>query len=143
MHLIVVSKDLTSFAHLHPQPGDAPGQWAVAYTFPAAGTYELYDEFTVKDKGAQVQRFGLTVGDSRGDSAHLVPDLGPQANGAYTAQLAPPAAIRAGQPADFRVQITHNGAPATDLQPYLGRPGTLSSSTNAPGALPTCTPPQA
>jgi Cu+-exporting ATPase len=123
MHLIVVSKDLTSFAHLHPQATGAPGQWTVPYTFPAAGAYELYDEFTVKDKGSQVQRFGLTVGDSPGSPAHLVPALGPQHSGGDTATLMPPATLRAGQPAIFTARITRDGAPVTDLQPYLGEAG--------------------
>ncbi len=96
MHLIVVSKDLTSFAHLHPQQTGTPGQWTVPYTFPIAGAYALYDEFTVNGKGTQVQQFGLTVGDSNGLAAPLVPDLGPQQSGPYIAQLTPPATVRAG-----------------------------------------------
>jgi Cu+-exporting ATPase len=123
MHLIVVSKDLASFAHLHPQPTGAPGQWTVSYTFPANGAYELYDEFTVKDRGTQVQHFGLTVGDSTGLAARLVPDLGPQQSGAYTVQLTPPGTVRAGQPATFVAHIARDGAPVSDLQPYLGEAG--------------------
>jgi hypothetical protein len=83
----------------------------------------LYDEFTVKDRGTQVQRFGLTVGDSTGLAARLVPDLGPQQSGAYTVQLTPPATVRAGQPATFVARIARDGAPVSDLQPYLGEAG--------------------
>jgi hypothetical protein len=45
MHLIVVSRGLTRFQHIHPR-GNPLGIWQVRTTLGVAGTYILYDEFS-------------------------------------------------------------------------------------------------
>jgi Cu+-exporting ATPase len=120
LHLIVVNYDLSTFAHLHPQPTGQPGQYAVPYRFPAAGDYVLYTEFALAGSGDEVHRFGLRAGDQPSGDTRLTPDLAPQTTGSYTVALAPAGPIRAGQPGTFVAQVTQNGAPVTDLAPYLG-----------------------
>jgi P-type Cu+ transporter len=63
MHLIVVSEDLEQFQHVHPQPGTQAGTYSVDVTFPTAGTYLLYDEFTRASGEDLVEQDRLTVGD--------------------------------------------------------------------------------
>lgn len=46
MHLILVRRDLTRFAHLHPRRG--PGQtWFTPLALPAPGTYTAFADFSV------------------------------------------------------------------------------------------------
>jgi Cu+-exporting ATPase len=120
-HLVVVNSNLTTFAHLHPQPTGAPGQYAVPYTFPTVGDYRLYAEFAVAGHGDETHRFNLRAGDTASSAAPLVVNLGPQTDGALTATRQPVGRARAGQPAGFTVQVVENGGQqVTDLAPYLG-----------------------
>ncbi len=119
MHLIVVSRDLRQFAHIHPQNGPV-GEYTVSYAFPVAGDYILYDELELAGHGDEVHRFDLRVGGSSSPAAALVADLGPQHSGDYTADLVPSGPVRAGQVNNFVVRVSRQGQPVTDLEPYLG-----------------------
>lgn len=122
MHLIVVSRDLTQFSHIHPQPTGHNGLFLVPHTFPTAGDYVLYDEFEREAHKGEVYRFDLRVGGKGSPAAQLTPDLSPQQVDGYSAQIEPLGAIRANQVSSFRVSIARDGSPVTDLQPYLGAP---------------------
>ncbi len=119
MHLIVVSRDLRQFAHIHPQNSGPVGQYSVAYAFPVAGDYILYDELQLAGHDDEVHRFDLRVGSAGSAAATLTPDMGPQQSDGYSADLLPSGPIRAGQPTGFVVRVTRAGQPVTDLQPYL------------------------
>jgi Cu+-exporting ATPase len=120
MHLIVVSRDLGHFAHIHPQAADKPGEWAVEHTFPAGGDYILYDEFAVEGSSDEVHRIDLKVGEGDSPAAALSPDLSPKQSGEYTVAIEPRGEVRAGQPAGFVLSVSSGGKPVSDLQPYLG-----------------------
>src|SRR5829696_1764288 len=49
LHLIVVRRDLTGFQHLHPVQ-QADGNWTVAVTIAAAGTYRVFADFATDGK---------------------------------------------------------------------------------------------
>jgi Cu+-exporting ATPase len=120
MHLIIARRDLAHFAHLHPEPTGTVGEYAVTHTFPAAGDYVLYGEFMLPGGADEVHSFAVGVVAPTGAAAALVPDLAPQQSGGYTATIAPQGAVRAGDLSQFVVRLTRDGAPATDLEPYLG-----------------------
>jgi len=120
MHLIVVSRDLRQFAHIHPQNTGTLGEYTVRYTFPAADDYILYDELELAGQGDEAHRFAVQVGPAGSAAAQLTPDLGPQQSGDYTAELVPSGPLLAGQLSGFVVRVTRAGQPVTDLQPYLG-----------------------
>ena len=120
MHLIVVSRDLRQFAHLHPANTGPVGQYRVTYPFPAAGDYILYAELELAGHGDEVHRFAVRVGNDGSPAATLVPDLGPQQSGEYTVELVPQGPVQAGSASGFVVRVSRNGQPVTDLEPYLG-----------------------
>jgi Cu+-exporting ATPase len=120
MHLIVVNRDLGYFSHVHPQSATKTGEWAIEHTFPAEGDYILYDEFAVDDSSEEVHRIDLKVGKKSSQGATLTPDLGPQRSGEYTVSIEPQSEIRAGQQSKFVLNVSRNGTPVTDLQPYYG-----------------------
>lgn len=115
IHLIVVSSDLSEFAHIHPQP--APGDvFTVNHTFAHGGDYTMYADYTAPGSGAAVQRTDVPV---EGKTAAAIP-LCPDTNFTKTADgvevtLKLPARLRTG--ADLPLSFTLS---ATDLEPYLG-----------------------
>ena len=120
MHLIAVSQDLGYFAHIHPRQTGTAVQYEIEHTFPAAGSYILYDEFELEGTGDEVHRFKLSVGGGRGAPADLTPELGAQQVDGYTVHLTPRGDLVEGEVAAFGVSIEQDGKPVTDLEPYLG-----------------------
>jgi hypothetical protein len=74
LHLIVVSSDLSSFAHIHPELG-VGDEYAVTHTFRAGGHYRLFADFTPPGSGTRVESFDLPVGGPAPPPQPLVPDL--------------------------------------------------------------------
>ena len=120
MHLIVVSRDLRQFAHIHPANTGTLGEYTVRYTFPTGGDYILYDELELAGQGDEAHRFAVQVGLAGSAAAQLTPDMGPQQSGDYTAELVPSGPLQAGQLSGFVMRVTRAGQPVTNLQPYLG-----------------------
>jgi Cu+-exporting ATPase len=118
MHLIMTSRDLTQFQHIHPELGD-DGVYRVEATLPEAGTYLLYDEF-VHDGQTVLDRRELTVGAPSSASAALTVDLAPQTVEGFTVALNAPVGIQAGGLTHFSFTVTREGQSVTDLAPYLG-----------------------
>ena len=121
MHLIVVSRDLQQFQHIHPQPTSRPGQYAVTLTFPAEGTYELYNQFA-RHSGADVLLSNvLTVGAPSGPT-QLTVDRTPKVSGNVRVGLEGAGALQAGrtQTLTFRLEDAQTGEPLANLQPFLG-----------------------
>lgn len=123
LHLIVVSRDLSYFAHEHPER-QTDGTYALDFTFPAAGPYVLFGDFTPEGATGQVVRMPLEVAGAAPPSKPLVADDrgAPKRFGAYEVALAP-ATITAGAETMLAFTITRAGAPISDLRPYLGALG--------------------
>ena len=122
MHLLVISKDLNEFYHLHPEP-QADGSYRVAHTFPNGGDYKLYVDYTPKDGAQIVDQIPLTV---RGNPRAVVALKEDRSNtktvDGLRVTMKPDKALRAGQELtlDFAVADERTNKPLTDLQPYLG-----------------------
>jgi Cu+-exporting ATPase len=124
MHLIVVSEDLKEFQHVHPQPAGEPGVYTIDVTFPTAGTYLLYDEFTRASGADLVQQDTLTVGNGASRPAVLAEDNTPKDLQGVRVALENTGDVVAGQEAALTFHLTDadTGAQVRDLQPYLGAP---------------------
>jgi Cu+-exporting ATPase len=120
MHLIVASRELGYFAHVHPDDTGEVGQYEIRHTFPQAGDYILYDEFELAGKGAEVHRFDLKVGDGGSPAAQLTPDLSLRQAGDYSVSIMQEGQVVAGDLSSFVVKIEQNGKPVTNIEPYLG-----------------------
>jgi hypothetical protein len=46
LHLLVVDPTLQDYQHLHPEPGERPGEWVFAHTPRLAGGYRVFADFT-------------------------------------------------------------------------------------------------
>lgn len=122
MHLLIVSKDLAEFYHVHPEPS-ADGSYRVQHTFPNGGDYKLYADFTPPNAKQVVERIDVKVSGTERAKVALVADtkLEKSVDGVKVT-MKPSAKIEAGQELtlDFAVFDAKTGKPATDLQNYLG-----------------------
>jgi hypothetical protein len=125
MHLIVVSRDLSYFSHLHPESTVA-GSYAVTQTLPATGPYLLFNEFYMAGGKMQLERDVLMTGGAPPVSPDpvLTPTLGVplEADGLTAVLTANASKIRRRSSTSFQLQVVNNGRPVTDMEPFLGAP---------------------
>jgi hypothetical protein len=122
LHLIVASRDLLTFRHLHPTRA-ADGTWSTPVDLPTAGDYRVFADFkpAKKDKG-------LTLGTDLAVSGTYKPAELPEPAAAasvdgYTVTLT--GDLRAATASELTLSVNRDGRPVTDLQPYLGAYGHL------------------
>ncbi|MER6009058.1 hypothetical protein ABT120_61755 [Nonomuraea angiospora] len=121
LHFIVVSRDLASFQHVHPDMA-ADGVWSVKLTLDDPGAYRAFADF------APTGGSGLTLGADLLVAGDYKPQpLAPVARTAevdgYTVSLA--GDLVPGQASKLTLSVSKDGKPVTDLQRYLGAYGHL------------------
>jgi hypothetical protein len=122
LHLVVVSRDLTTYAHLHPTRS-ADGTWSVPMPALTAGAYRAFADFTVADGPDLTLGVDLTVpGDTRFGPL-LPPATTADAGDGYEVALAGEPA--AGADTEVALTVRRDGVPVDDLEPYLGADGHL------------------
>ncbi|MCL4211384.1 MAG: hypothetical protein KJZ68_12065, partial [Phycisphaerales bacterium] len=125
LHLLVVSKDLSWFAHEHPAR-HADGSFTIPITFPAGGEYTLYFDFTPKGSPQQVVPVKVTASGTPMAAVALMVDADkPKTIDGFTVALDTEGTIKAGGKAHMSFTITKGGKPVTTLRPYLGAMGHL------------------
>ena len=115
IHLVVVSRDLAEFAHIHPEP--APGDvFTVTHTFAHGGEYIAFADYVAPGAGPAVQRTEIHVPGTPRPMESLCPDTKfTKTVDGLQVTLNLPAKLKAG--ADLPLSFTLN---KNDLQPYLG-----------------------
>ena len=121
LHLLLVSRDLSFFAHEHPAPEDG-GTYALDFAFPDPGEYVLFGDFTPEGAPGQVVRMPLSVaGDAPPPRPLGIDDRrAPKRFGDFAVELGP-SEIRAS--ADTMLSFTIGDDPNLRLRPYLGAMG--------------------
>ncbi|TGB06661.1 hypothetical protein [Streptomyces sp. MZ04] len=122
LHFIVASRDLTAYRHLHPTRA-ADGTWSTPVELPEAGGYRVFADF--KPAGAKE---GLTLGADlavagKYDPAGLPAHSTKASVDGYEVSLK--GELKPGKSAGLTLNVSKNGKPVTDLQPYLGAYGHL------------------
>ncbi|MER6155349.1 hypothetical protein ABT147_07345 [Streptomyces sp. NPDC001868] len=123
LHLIVASRDLVTYRHLHPVRA-ADGTWSTPVDLPKAGGYRVFADFTPAGKNAE----NLTLGADLAASGTYKPEKLPapsdtaEVNG-YEVELS--GGLRPGAATELELKVSRDGGPVTDLQPYLGAYGHL------------------
>ncbi|MFG2556067.1 hypothetical protein ACGFWF_39970 [Streptomyces sp. NPDC048581] len=123
LHLIVASRDLGTYRHLHPTRA-ADGTWTIPVELPRAGGYRVFADFTPAKKGAE----NLTLGADLAASGSYRPQQLPAPNttakiNGYEVRL--DGALRPGKASELKLKVSRDGYPVTNLQPYLGAYGHL------------------
>lgn len=123
MHLIVVSRDLSVFAHLHPEP-QPDGSYLATHTFPEGGAYKLYADYTPQGASQIVDSFELRVEGHEPSGSSLEAEALPAVKSVdgLRVTMSAPAPLRADEETmlSFSLSDTRTGEPVTDLEPYLG-----------------------
>jgi hypothetical protein len=126
LHLIVVGRDLATFAHLHPSQA-SDGTWSVDLPALAPGAYRAFADFSVADGPELTLGVDLTVpGSSR--PAPLPPTRDTTTVDDYEVALA--GTPVAGTDAEVELTVSRDGEPVSDLEPYLGAAGHLVAIRN-------------
>ncbi|MEU3161284.1 hypothetical protein ABZ753_28225 [Streptomyces griseoincarnatus] len=123
LHLIVASRDLVTYRHLHPER--APdGTWSTPVDLPRAGGYRVFADFTPGRPGAE----NLTLGADLAASGPYRPRELPRSSATarvdgYDVKLT--GTLTPGRASELRLTVSRDGEPVTDHQPYLGAYGHL------------------
>ncbi|MFI6639552.1 hypothetical protein [Streptomyces sp. NPDC050504] len=124
LHLIVASRDLTEYRHLHPVRA-ADGTWSVPVTLPKAGGYRAFADFTPSGAGKENVTLGADLAVSGAYAPAAPPAPAPTARvDGYEVRLGGDP-LRPGKPSTLRLTVSKGGRPVSDLQPYLGAYGHL------------------
>ncbi|GAA0953294.1 hypothetical protein [Nonomuraea longicatena] len=121
LHLIVVSRDLSTFQHVHPEMS-ADGTWSTKLTLPGAGAYRAFADFSPTGGPA------LTLGaDLQAAGDYQPKPLKAAAKTAevdgYTVSL--DGDLVPGKSTKLTLSVSKDGKPVTDLEPYLEAYGHL------------------
>ncbi|WUW25941.1 hypothetical protein OG521_36340 [Streptomyces sp. NBC_01463] len=123
LHLVLASRDLTVYRHLHPVRA-ADGTWSVPVSLPAAGGYRMFADFTPAVRGASNLTLGTDLAVSGGYRPKELPAVRTTAvTDGYEVALS--GGLRAGRESELELTVSRNGRPVTDLQPHLGAYGHL------------------
>ena len=123
MHVLVVSKDLAEFYHIHPEQQESDGSYKVLHTFPNGGDYKIYTDFTPKESAQVIEQIPVKVSGAERAAVPLVADTNYEKTvEGLKVVMKPSAEIIAGQELtlDFQAFDAASNKPATDLQNYLG-----------------------
>ncbi|MFC0864333.1 hypothetical protein ACFHYQ_18735 [Sphaerimonospora cavernae] len=121
LHLIVVSRDLGEFRHLHPaEAGD--GIWSVKLTLPRPGAYRAFADFA--PEGAAGLTLGVDLFAPGDQTPRALPEPSRTATvDGYTVTMT--GTLASGEAGTLDFEVSRDGRPVTDLQPYLGAFGHL------------------
>jgi hypothetical protein len=124
LHILATDAGLTHLIHEHADEVQADGRFVAELEFPAPGLYHIYTDAVPSGIGQQVMRFDVTVGDATpAPQSAAAADIaaGPlvSSDGAYSVSL-DASQLQAGVESAVSLLVEKNGAPASDLEPYLG-----------------------
>lgn len=121
LHLIVASRDLATFRHLHPTRA-ADGTWSTSVALPKAGPYRVFADFT--PKGGEGLTLGTDLAVPGAYEPAKLPASGTTARvDGYQVELA--GGMTPGKSSELTLTVSKDGKPVRDLQPYLGAYGHL------------------
>ncbi len=122
LHLIVVSRDLTGYQHLHPQMSP-DGTWHTELMLAEAGDWRVFADFLPEGRDRQMI-LGLDVPVAGTYRPQPLPESAVTASvDGYTVSL--DGHLVAGRMSRLTLSVSRGGAPVTDLQLYLGTYGHL------------------
>jgi hypothetical protein len=121
LHLIAVRRDLTGFQHVHPVLGD-DGVWSVPLDL-SPGSWRLFADFTpAADGESRTLGADLAVAGGYAPAPLPQPARTTEVDG-YAVTLE--GDLVPGEESRLTLSVSRNGAPVTDLQPYLAAYGHL------------------
>ncbi|MGC5050986.1 hypothetical protein ACLQ2S_06005 [Micromonospora sp. DT48] len=121
MHLIVARRDLSGFRHVHPELTD-DGTWRIASPLDSPGAWRVFADFTPTGGVPLTLGVDVTVPGALVERPLPAPASSVTVDG-YTVTLA--GTPQPARQATLTLTVSRDGAPVTDLEPYLGAYGHL------------------
>ncbi|WP_371663531.1 hypothetical protein [Streptomyces sp. NBC_00280] len=123
LHLILASRDLTVYRHLHPtRSGD--GTWRMPVNLPTAGDYRLFADFAPAAGDGESLTLGTDLAVAGRYEPQPLPKQEPTSEvDGYRVTLR--GDLGAGSARELTFEVSKDGKQVTDLQPYLGAYGHL------------------
>jgi hypothetical protein len=125
MHLIIVSKDLSFFNHIHPEY-EGKGIFTITTQFPAGGEYKMFADYIPKGETGVIGETWVTVAGSQSQPQELDTDrvLSKVMDGKEVT-LTFDGDLKAGKELmmTYHIKDAATKEPITNLQPYLGAIG--------------------
>jgi hypothetical protein len=121
LHLVIASRDLAGYAHVHPTR-DSDGVWTVRTPPLTPGSYRVFADFV--PAGGE----GLTLGADLNVPGVYQPVALPSPSSETSVDgfdVSVDGELVAGTESELTVTVTRDDEPVTDLQPYLGALGHL------------------
>lgn len=118
LHMIIISADMSSFAHIHPEDYAEPenGEFRIPYTFPKAGSYIVALDY-LHGLTHESQTFVVVAGEDEKSDVVRYPQTARADQVSVRFEYVPPLV---GDISLLRFEVTENGMPVEDLEPYLG-----------------------
>jgi YtkA-like len=126
-HLLMASRDLSWFAHEHPE-AQPDGTFTISQVFPTGGEYRVYADVAPRGAGSQILGTSLMVRGTTPKPVALVPSVTKNTVDGVTASFsaaATPIPVGRSTSLAFKLTDATSGQPITDLEPYLGAFGHL------------------
>ncbi len=125
IHVIVVSKDLGWYDHIHPE-FQADGSYTIDETFPGGGEYVIFADYTPSGAGNRVQRYTVNVGGSpKKPEAFTTQSLTTKTDG-YDVKLVPAAGkFLTNNMNHLGVEVSEKGKPVANFENIMGAKGHL------------------
>lgn len=139
MHLIVVSKDLSYFDHIHPEY-KGNGLFTVTPNFPTGGEYKIYADFTPKEGSKTVKSNVVTVAGNKAKTTPLTEDkeITKVVDGKEVTLKFDHLMTGMDLTMTFTINDAKTKQPITNLQPYLGAVGHVVAISGDTETLFTC-----
>jgi len=122
LHLIVVRSDGAEYRHVYPTLDASTGTWSMPWVWDSAGTYRVYTDFTSAD--GTTATLSRTV-DVAGATTSSPPTEVRTRDSVDGFDVTVSGDLVGGQGSELTLEVTRDGAPVTELQPYLGAFGHL------------------
>jgi hypothetical protein len=124
MHMIIVSKDLSFFNHIHPDY-KGNGEFAVTTQFPTGGQFEIISDFAPTGIGAMSKSQWITVQGTTSAAKPMEPDatLTKVVDGKEITLSFDHLMANMELNLTFNIKDAQTKKPVTDLQSYLGAVG--------------------
>ena len=126
LHLIVVSRDLVDYLHVHPERAD-DGTWSITLPPRRAGSYRVFADFTAT--GASSMTLGADIAVAGEYTPAALPEASELAEvDGYAVALE--GELVAGTGSSVTLSVADADGPVEDLEPYLGALGHLVAIRN-------------
>ncbi len=125
IHVIIVSRDLGWYDHIHPDY-QADGSYTIVETFPAGGEYIIFADYHPTGAGNQVERKTVTVsGTPKKTETFTTQTLSTMTDG-YAVTLKPESSkFLTNNMNHIGVEVTEKGRPVTNFESVMGAKGHL------------------